>query len=135
MSGRLRRVAAWFKAEEASALHVHCLAHCLNLCLQDASQMCSSICDALELVMDIVKIIKFLPKRTTLFDKIKSQLFPESHNLKPLCPTRWTVRTAAISAVLENYEALISTIEEVHSTGHDEYAIEGKWLFEAVSGF
>ena len=27
-----------------------------------------------------------------------------------LCPTRWTVRTKAISAVLNNYEALYSTL-------------------------
>ena len=53
--------------------------------------------------MKIVKIKKFSSKRTTLFNKIKSQLFPESHNLKPLCQTWRTVPTTAISTVLENH--------------------------------
>ena len=82
MSGHLRGVASRCK-EEPAALYVHCFAHSLNLCLQDASQSCTSVRDSLELVMEIVKLIKIYPKRTTLFNTIKSQLSPETHNLKP----------------------------------------------------
>ena len=64
MSGHLRG-AAQFEAEEPAALYVHCLAHSLNLCLQDASWGCSSVRDSLELVMELVKLIKFSPKRIT----------------------------------------------------------------------
>ena len=35
-----------------------------------------------------------------------------------------TVRTDSISAVLENYDALLSTLDVVHSTGRDEYAMK-----------
>ena len=73
MSGHLRGVASRFKKEEPAALYVHCFAHSLNLCLQDASRSCTSVHDSLELVMEIVKLIKFSPKRTTLFNTIKSQ--------------------------------------------------------------
>ena len=65
-SGHLRGVASHFK-EEPAALYVHCLAHSLNLCLQDASRSCSLVRDSLELVMEIVKLIKYSPKLTTLF--------------------------------------------------------------------
>ena len=123
MSGRLHGVATRFKEEEAAALHVHCLAHSLNLCLQDACRSCNSVRDSLQLVMEIIKLIKFSPKRTTLFNTIKSQLSPETHSLKPLCPTRWTVRAGAISAILDNYESLLSTLQEVYTTGRDEYAL------------
>ena len=124
MSGRLHGVATRLKEEEPAALYVHCLAHSLNLCLQDASRSCNSVRDGLQLVMEIIKLIKFSPKRTTLFNTIKSQLSPETQNLKPLCPTRWTVRTGAISAILDNYEPLLSTLDEVHATGRDEYSMK-----------
>ena len=65
--------------------------------------------------MEIVKFIKYSPK---LFKTMKSQLSPEMQNLKPLCPTRWTVRAGAIKAIFDNYEMLLSTLEE---TGRDEY--------------
>ena len=37
-------------------------------------------------------------------------------NLKPLCPTRWTVR---IKAVLDSYEALKETCKDVADEGVD----------------
>ena len=83
MSCHLRGVASRCKEEEPITLYVHCFAHSLNLCLQDASQSCTSVRDSLELVMEIIKLKKFSPKCTTLFNTIKSQIFPESHNLKP----------------------------------------------------
>ena len=82
MSSHLRGVASHFKEEEPAALYVHRFAHSLNLCLQDASQSCTSVRDSLELVMEIVKLQKISPNRTTLFNTIKSQLFPETQNLK-----------------------------------------------------
>lgn len=88
MSGHLHGVAARFKAEESAVLHVYCLAHSLNLCLQDVSRGYSCIRDTLDLVKEIIKRIELTPKRTTLFDKMKSELSPKTHNLKPLCPTR-----------------------------------------------
>ena len=124
MSGHLQGVASRFKKEEPAALYVHCLAHSLNLCLQDASRLCSLVRDSLELVREIVKLIKFSPKRTTLFNTMKSQLSSEAQSLKPLCPTRWTVRTGAIKAILDNYEVLLQTLEEINITGRDEYAMK-----------
>ena len=53
------------------------------------------------------------------------QLSPGAPTLKPLCPTRWTVRTAAFASVL--YTKLRSALfypEEIHSSGTDEYAIK-----------
>ena len=124
MSGHLRGVASHFKKEEPAALYVHCVAHSLNLSLQDASRSCTSVRDSLKLVMEIVKLIKCSPKRTTLFNTIKSQLSPETHNLKPLCPTRWTVHTGAIKAIFDNYETLLLNLDEVHTTDRDEYAMK-----------
>ena len=75
-------------------------------------------------MIELVKLIKFSQKRTTLFQTMKSQMSPNSCNLRPLCPTRWTVRNGAITAVLNNYSTLQSTLEEIHDTGRDEYAMK-----------
>ena len=88
MSGRLHGVATRFKEEEPAALHVHCLAHSLNLCLQDVCRSCNSVHDSLQLVMEIIKLIKFSPKRTTLFNTIKSQLSPETHKSQTSLPNK-----------------------------------------------
>ena len=58
MSGYLNGVASKIKLEEPRALHVHCLAHCLNLCLQDATRICIPIRDCIELIKELVKLIK-----------------------------------------------------------------------------
>ena len=63
-------------------------------------------------------------KRTTLYDTMESQVSSKAQNLKPLCPTRWTVRTIAIKPILDNYETLLLTLEEMNATGRDEYALK-----------
>ena len=101
MSGHLNGVAAQIEKDVPAALFLHCFAHCTNLCLQTVGRQC-----ALDLVMELSKLIRYSPKRSTLFSALQTQLSPGSATLKPLCPTRWTVRTAAISAVLCNYSVL-----------------------------
>ena len=110
-------VAVQFEAEEPATLQVNCLAHSLNLCFKDASWGCSCVGDSLELVMEVVKQFKFSPKCTTPFEQMKANLSPQMNSLKTLCPTSWTVHSFAILAVLNKYEALISTLDKVHSTG------------------
>ena len=36
-------------------------------------------------------------------------------SLRPLCPTRWTVRGTSISSVICNYEHLIQTLDEIQA--------------------
>ena len=135
MSGHLRGVAARIKSKQPAALHVHCLAHCLNLCLQDAARICSHVRDALELIIELVKLIKYSPKRSSLFQSLKSQVSPDTSDLRPLCPTRWTVRTAAIGAVLSNYSTLCTVLEEVNTTGRDEYAMKAGGMLRMLEKF
>ena len=92
--------------------------------------------DALELCTDIYKLIKFSPKRSHLFTTML-QASDDSHvvELKPLCPTRWTVRTASIDAVIKDYTILMDMLEEVNSTTHDEYGLKAGGLFHALEAF
>lgn len=91
-------VAALIQQDEPSAIHVHCLAHCTNLCLQAVGRQVAPVRDALDLVAEVSQLIRFSPKRSSLFQSMQSQLSYNSPSLKPLCHTRWTVRTAAINS-------------------------------------
>ncbi len=136
MQGRRNGLATRIKNEIPAALPVHCLGHCLNLCLQDAGRKMPCLRDALDLVREIVKLIKYSPKRSHLF----SEKLTESQDfgvvtLKPLCPTRWTARTAAIGAVLSDYGVLMETLEEVYQTTRDEYGLKANGLLLALEKF
>ena len=63
------------------------------------------------------------------------QLSPGAPTLKPHCPTRRTVRTEALASVLQNYEVLCSTLEEIHSSGTDEYAIKAADFISLMEKF
>lgn len=121
MMGHLNGVATQLQKEESRAIPVHCFAHSLNLCLQDAAKSCNIVRDSLSLIQEICQLICFSPKRQSLFNTLKKDLSPDVIGLRPLCPTRWTVRTRAIKSVLDNYEALKQVFEEVNQTCADDY--------------
>ena len=103
MMGHLRGVATQIMTSEPTAIKVYCFAHCLNLCLQDVTRNCQPIKAALDLTTEISQLIMRSPKRLLVFDQCKNDLSPQHTGLCPICPTRWTVRTCAIDAILKNY--------------------------------
>ena len=121
MMGHLRGVATQIMTSEPTAIKVHCFAHCLNLCLQDVTRNCQPIKAALDLTTEISQLIMRSPKRSLVFDQCKNDLSPQHTGLRPLCPTRWTVRTCAIDAILKNYSALLEALEIINAESHDDY--------------
>jgi len=113
MQGKRNGLATKIRKEVPAALPVHCLAHCLNLCLQDAGRKLSFLRDALDIIREIIKLIRYSPKRAHLFSVKLTQSDNTAVTLKPLCPTRWTARTNAIGAVLSDYSILMETLDEV----------------------
>ena len=43
----------------------------------------------------------------------KESSSPSLPSIKPLCPTRWTVRTSAVDSVLRNYLVLMEALEKI----------------------
>ncbi|XP_068697297.1 zinc finger MYM-type protein 1-like [Montipora foliosa] len=121
-------VATQIQGEVPSAIPVHCLAHCIQLVLQEAGRKYRSLREALELVKEIVKLS---PKRSTLFAQ-NLENYEGGVTLKPLCPTRWTVRTAAFSAVLEDYLVLQQIMEDLSDTTHDEYGLRANGVLSSL---
>ena len=135
MSGHLSGVASRLKAEEPRAHYVHCVAHCLNLCLQDCAHSCSCIRDALALVSELANLFRASPKRLAQFRHLKEQLYPGSPGLKPLCPTRWTVRTAAIDAILKNYSVLCEELDLLGEEAQGESSHKALGLLAMMEKF
>ena len=135
MSGHIRGVAAQIQEIEPTAVYVHCLAHSTNLSLQAVGKNVLPIRDALDLVMEVGQLIRFSPKRSSLFSSLQEQMSPGSPSLKPLCPTRWTVRTRAIEAVIANYGVLTEALTEIHDNGRDEYALKAGGYLTAMERF
>lgn len=62
---------------------------------------------SLEIVAEISKLIKKSTKRDSVFQKLKSDLAPDTPGFRVLHPTRWTVRAASLQSVLDNYKVLL----------------------------
>ena len=78
MSGIHNGVQAMAKREESRTLYVHCLAHSLNLCIQDVTGKCSIIQNTLEMMNELVQLIKSSPKRLSLFKALKKDIVVNS---------------------------------------------------------
>lgn len=94
--------------------------HSLNLILQEVAASNYLISSALSIVQSIHNFIRNSPKRSDKFKTIQkissSELFYGA-TLKPICPTRWTARTAAIDAVINNYECIMETLDDIFTEG------------------
>ena len=90
-------------------------AHYINLCLQVVGRQVAPVRFAR--ACERSQLIRFSPKRLSLFESMQSQLSYSSlsSSLKPHCPTSWTVRTGAINAVLANYEVLCDALCKIHA--------------------
>ena len=89
------------------------MAHCLNLCLQECASSCVCVREALALTSELNTLVRASSKRLRLFARIQNDLAPGNPGLKPLCPTRWTVRTGALDSVIKNYVVISSELDVV----------------------
>uniref|UniRef100_A0A8C1YNY7 Uncharacterized protein n=1 Tax=Cyprinus carpio TaxID=7962 RepID=A0A8C1YNY7_CYPCA len=110
MSGRINGVRAKLKAECPVSLYVHCSNHALDLVLQEVAREVRLIADTLNFVQGVSVVISESAKRKQLF----RSLFGSEDvvcNLLGLCPTRWCIRSTAISRVISAYATLLETLK------------------------
>ena len=116
MSGAKHGTSTQILKEEERALYTHCYGHALNLAVGDSIRKSSIMSDALDNCQEISDLLKYSPKRDTLFRKIKAEIAPESIGFCILCPTRWTVRVNCLQSIYENYEVLRTLWDECLQT-------------------
>jgi len=107
MAGRESGVAKRIQQVESRAVFVHCAAHSMNLAIQDAATAVPIIRDCLSLVHELVIFFRNSPTRSRVLQNVPLPSDSNVASLKPLCPTRWSVRAASIASVLKNYDAVL----------------------------
>ena len=119
MKGVRSGAASQILAEEPTAVYTHCYGHSFN----DVFKKIKVIKDALDVIHEVTKLIKYSPKREAIFREIQNcggsdydgaHMSLEKHSgIRPLCPTKWTVRADSLASIIENYSSLQSTWDEV----------------------
>ena len=125
MAGHISGVSARIKSLCSKAFFVHCNAHSLDLALQDLTRESLAVSDALDMTKDIVNFIKESPKRLNLLDVISG--LDHYDKLKPLCPTRWTVRALSMNLLIINYSLVKITLGEISEQGGRPAAKANGW--------
>ena len=97
----------------AWAVYVHCYAHSLNLVLQETARQVPIIRDSLEYLHRAAILMGRSAKR-------KSILHAWSAEIKPICPTRWSVRAQAVTTALDHYEGIMDALDEVATDSSNE---------------
>ena len=81
----------------------HCHGHSLSLSVKDATKNCKILSDTMDNTNEIVKPVKFSPKRDNILGDIKANLYYEGSEgediagLAKFSATRWTVRAISFS--------------------------------------
>ena len=125
MSGSKKGVSALVQEVEPRAIYIHCNAHSLNLGVSDAIKGSKKnpgskvLRDALDNSNEVIKLIKLSPKREAILSRIKDEADDSNVGINTFCPTRWTVKAAALNSIIVNYKHLIETFEESKSDTDD----------------
>ena len=125
MSGIYNGCQALIAEKHPLALYVHCGAHCVNLVAQSASAASTTVQAAMQWVQELGNFYGAAIKYRQCFAEIAISTTDEipSSGIKPLCPAHWLMRVSAISSVLDNYEAVLKSLEETSSLERNSRAV------------
>lgn len=119
MAGEYNGAQAIIRQKQPLALYVHCVSHCVNLATEAALSESTIVRDAVNLVNELGVLSSQSGKFQSIFAGAASNMYEKVQKLRPLCPTRWTVRAKAIQYVLEQYESILVALEEMASAKGD----------------
>ena len=123
MSGSYRGCQAIISDKQPLALYVHCGAHCVNLVAQSAAAECNDIMAAMSWLQELGKFFGSSIKFRQLFAQVAASDSEGPYSaIKPLCPTRWLMRTPAINSVVKQYAAVLESLEEAKLVQKDTRA-------------
>lgn len=115
MRGQYNGLQAIIKKENSQATYVWCCAHRLNLVITDT--VCCNL-NAMDLFGNVEKIFDFIcssKKRVALFEEKQKHMYKNKRirRVKRVTTTRWMSHKYALDVVLEKFDALIITLEEI----------------------
>ena len=92
-------MAAKVQVMEPKAVFIHCYGQALNLAVSDTIKKCVMLKDCLDTCYELVKLIKWSPKRDAMLRKPKKESLGDAPSIHTLCPIRWTVRAESLKAL------------------------------------
>ena len=104
MAGARAGVAKKVEELEPRAVFMHCYGHALNLSVGVTIKQSFAMRDCLDTCYELVKLIKFSPKREAMLRDLKEESEIDAPSIRTLCPTRWTVRAESLASVITNYD-------------------------------
>ena len=114
------------------ALYIHCGAHCANLVVSDACDASKTVGKAVQNVNELGVLFKDSIHFRTKFQDVCSEAERTPNaKLRPLCPTRWTARLAAVSTTLDMYGEVIRALEAM-AKGRGHVATRASGLLEQM---
>ncbi|KAL2101376.1 hypothetical protein ACEWY4_003137 [Coilia grayii] len=120
MSGKYAGAQAVIQRKQPLAPFIHCGAHCVNLVTHQACSASPLIRNALDWVHDLGT---FFGQSGKLKDQFKAIAASEGEgsvkSIRPLCPTRWTVRSPAIRAVLGQYGTVLQSLDQMSASNSE----------------
>ena len=121
MAGARAGVAVKIQELEPRAVFTHCYGHVLNLAVNDTITKVPKMKDCLDTCYEIVKLIKFSPKREAMLSQLKEEMGSDAPGVRTLCPTRWTVLAESLYSILANYDHILLLWETgVHETSNTD---------------
>ncbi|XP_068204694.1 zinc finger MYM-type protein 1-like [Palaemon carinicauda] len=114
MSGKYKGCQAEIKKVQPLALCVHCGAHVTHLIISKAIPNSLFIKNALDNLQELGTLYRSSGKFKHMYLNIHTDDLntPSPTSLKPICPTRWLTRYAAVKAVLDNYPDVLAALQE-----------------------
>lgn len=135
MSGKFKGLQKLVKDLQPRATFVHCTAHSINLAVEDSLRFLPAIRDTMNLSKDLINTVRESPKRLNVFQDIQFESGKSTTSLRPLCPTRWTMRASSIKQILTNYELLIEFFERFSSEDFSDGASKCAGYAEKMQQF
>jgi len=112
IAGCITGVQAKFKEKNINTFFVHCYGHCLNL-VDSVGRQNRIIFNFFGNIQLIHNFIEGSCVRHAVLEKIAKTINLKLKTLKSVSTTRWACRYEAVSAVKENYLALLIAIKEI----------------------
>jgi len=113
MSGTFNGVQSIMRSNQPLAFYTHCAAHRVNLVCQSVAES-EALQNVLFIVHDLGVFIQgSLKIRTILSDVYSTAGVGNRSAIRPLCPTRWSVRHKALSGLLSSYSEVLSCLDEI----------------------
>lgn len=117
--GRLNGVAQKIKGDQNRVCLTHCHMHCVNLAVQDVVSGVPTMRDFLVLINDMINFFRDSPKRRELVKEVAANLHCSESHIRPMCPTRFTVKFHSLSAINKQLEVIAEALTVITDESSD----------------